>query len=151
MAAVANKLHLRITTPENVKYDEDVEMVIMRCITGDMGILADHEASSAILDYGVLRIIDGEEERRMAVFGGLAQVGNNTVTILANDAQWPEDIDYAFVEAERDRMARRSQESKDDLTIQRDQILMRRTLVQMEVSTFPLVNRPAHEENEEVE
>ena len=151
MAAVANKMHLRITTPENVKYDEDVEMVIMRCITGDMGILADHEASSAILDYGVLRIINGEEERRMAVFGGLAQVGNNSVTILANDAQWPEDIDVAFVEAERDRMARRSQESKDDLTIQRDQILMRRTLVQMEVSTFPLVNRPAQEENEEVE
>jgi len=149
--AVANKLRLRITTPENVKYDEDAEMVIMRCITGDMGIMADHEATSAILDYGVLRIINGEEERRMAVFGGLAQVGNNTVTILANDAQWPEDIDIAFVEAERERMARRSQESKDDLTIQRDQILMRRTLVQIEVSTFPLVNRPTQEENEEVE
>jgi len=136
----AKKLHLRITTPENVKYDDEAGMVIMRCITGDMGILADHEATSAILDYGVLRIINGEQERRMAVFGGLAQVGDNKVTILANDAQWPEDIDMAFVEAERERMARRSQESLDDLTIQRDQILMRRTLVQMEVSTFPLIS-----------
>ena len=140
MAAVANKLHLSIATPDNVKYDEEAEMVIMRCITGDMGIMADHEATSAILDYGVLRILNDEEERRMAVFGGIAQVGDNKVTILANDAQWPEDIDVAFVEAERERMARRSQESMDDLTIQRDQIIMRRTLVQMEVSTFPLIS-----------
>jgi len=142
----ANKFNLRIATPDNVKYDEDAEMVILRCITGDMGIMANHEATSAILDYGVLRIINGEEERKMAVFGGIAQIGDNKVTILANDAQWPEDIDVAFVEAERERMERRSQESEDDLTIQRDQILMRRTLVQMEVSTFPLISRTNKEE-----
>ena len=145
MAVAARKLHLRITTPENVKYDEDAEMVIMRCITGDMGILADHEATSAILDYGILRIFNDEEERRMAVFGGIAQIGDNRVSILANDAQWPEDIDMAFVKAERDRLERRSQESQDDLTIQRDQVIMRRTLVQMEVSTFPLVSRTDRE------
>jgi len=148
MAVAARKLHLRITTPENVKYDEEAEMVIMRCITGDMGIMADHEATSAILDYGVLRILNNDEERRMAVFGGIAQVGENKVTILANDAQWPEDIDMAFVEAERDRIARRTQESEDDLVIQRDQVLMRRTLVQMEVSTFPLISKTDREEAE---
>ena len=135
------KLNLRITTPDNVKYDDDAEMIIMRCITGDMGILADHEPTSAILDYGVLRIFKENEERRIAIFGGIAQVGDNKVTILANDAQWPEDIDLAIVEAERDRIERRSQEDLDDLTIQRDQVLMRRTLVQMEVSTFPLISR----------
>jgi len=151
MALSANKLRLRIATPDNVKYDEDAEMVIMRCISGDMGILANHEPTSAILDYGVLRIINDEEERRMAVFGGIAQVGDNKVTILANDAQWPEDIDMAFVEAERERMARRSQESLDDLTIQRDQILMRRTLVQMEVSTFPLISGASRGDSKEEE
>ena len=149
MAVASSKFHLRIATPENVKYDEETEMVILRCITGDMGILAGHEATSAILDYGVLRIINGEEERRMAVFGGIAQVNDNKLTILTNDAQWPEDIDMAFVEAERERMARRSQESLDDLQIQRDQILMRRTLVQMEVSTFPLISRTSREDSEE--
>jgi len=149
MAVAARKLNLRITTPDNIKYDEEAEMVIMRCITGDMGILADHEATSAILDYGILRIFNDEEERRMAVFGGIAQIGGNKVSILANDAQWPEDIDMAFVKAERDRLERRSQESQDDLAIQRDQVIMRRTLVQMEVSTFPLVSRTGREANEE--
>jgi len=149
MAVAARKFNLRIATPDNVKYDEDTEMVIMRCITGDMGILADHEPTSAILDYGILRIFNDEEERRMAVFGGIAQIGENNVTILANDAQWPEDIDMAFVEAERDRMERRSKESLDDLQIQKDQVLMRRTLVQMEVSTFPLLSRTDREDSKE--
>ena len=138
------KLHLRIATPENVKFDESADMVIMRCITGDMGVMPHHEATSAILDYGVLRILNDGEERRMAVFGGIAQVKDNVVTIVANDAQWPEDIDAAFVESERERMARRSSESATDLELQRDQILMRRTLVQIEVSSYPLINKIEH-------
>jgi len=138
------KLHLRIATPEDVKYDENADMVIMRCITGDMGVMPHHEATSAILDYGVLRILNDGEERRMAVFGGIAQVKDNVVTIVANDAQWPEDIDAAFVESERERMARRSSESATDLELQRDQILMRRTLVQIEVSSYPLINKIEH-------
>jgi len=141
------KLHLRIATPDTVKYDEEAEMIIMRCISGDMGILANHEPTSAILDYGVLRILNGNVERRMAVFGGIAQIGDNKVTILANDAQWPEDIDIAFVEAERERLERRSQEDIDDLALARDQVVMRRTLVQIEVSTFPLISRADRSED----
>jgi len=138
---MANKLHLRVTTPENIKYDDEAEMVIMRCITGDMGILPHHEPTSAILDFGILRIMNDGSQRRMAVFGGIAQISDNVLTILANDAQWPEDIDIAFVESERERMTRRIQESVDDLDIARDQVLMRRTLVQIEVSAYPLISK----------
>ena len=145
----AEKLHLRISTPDTVKYDEEAEMVIMRCISGDMGVLANHEPTSAILDYGVLRIINGSVERRLAVFGGIAQIGDNKVTLLVNDAQWPEDIDIAFVEAERERLNRRAQESMDDLDLARDQVLMRRTLVQIEVSAFPLISGTHHNNDNE--
>jgi F-type H+-transporting ATPase subunit epsilon len=134
------KLRLRVATPENVKFDEDADMVIMRCITGDMGILPNHQACSAILDFGVLRIMCGNaEERRMAVFGGMAQIRDNVVTVLANDAQWPEDIDISQVEAEREKAQRRLQESADDLRIQKDQVVLRRTLVQIEVSSYPIL------------
>ena len=142
-----NKLRLRVATPEKVKYDQDVDMVIMRCITGDMGILPNHEAASAILDYGVLRILDGDEERRMAVYGGIAQVRDNIVTILANDAQWPEDIDIAKAEAERERAIRRMQDEKDDLELQKEQVKMRRTFVQIEVSSYPLLSKTNRSED----
>jgi len=136
------RLRLRVATPDNVKFDDDIEMVIMRCITGDMGILANHEAASAILDYGVLRILDeGTPERRMAVYGGIAQVKDNIVYIMANDAQWPEDIERSALNAEREELERRAQEELDDLELRKQQILMRRILVQTEVSDYPILSK----------
>jgi F-type H+-transporting ATPase subunit epsilon len=136
------KLHLQIITPEMVKLDENADMVIMRCTSGDMGILPGFQACSVILDYGVMRIIEGENERRMAVFGGIAQVRNDEVFVLANDAQWPEDIDRARAIRERELAERQIRDSENDVEIQRNQVLMRRTLVQMEVSSYPLVGKP---------
>ena len=130
----SNKLRLKVITPERIKYDEDADMVIMRCTTGDMGILPRHEPCSAILGDGVLRIITGDDELRMAVFGGIAQVRDDVVTILANDAQWPDEIDRAHVEAEHERI-------KSDAEIERDEILIRRMLVQIEVSSYPLMSK----------
>jgi len=145
----SEKLRLRVATPNNTKFDESADMVIMRCITGDMGVLPEHEPCSAVLDYGVLRILKDGDERRMAVFGGIAQVRDNVVNILANDAQWPEEIDMSLVEAQREKAERRMQESVDDLEIQRDQVLVRRTLVQTEVSAYPLISRHDHESGDE--
>ena len=54
------KLRLQIMTPAEKKVDEDVNMVIMRCTTGDMGILPGHEPHSAVLDYGILRILNDD-------------------------------------------------------------------------------------------
>jgi len=137
----AENLRLRIVTPENVKYDANVDMVIMRCTTGDMGILPNHEACMAILDYGVLRILNGADERRMAVYGGIAQVRDNLVTVLANGAQWPEDIDRQQAEADRRESERHLQETLNDAQIHKEQVIMRRSLVQIEVSAYPLLSK----------
>ena len=136
-----DKLRLRVATPKSVKYDRSADMVILRCITGDWGILPKHEASSAILDYGVLRIFRDGQERRMAVFGGIAQVKDNVVTVLANDAEWPEDIDKAVVEAEHEQLKNRTYDSTNLIEMQKEQVKLRRTLVQIEVSAYPLISK----------
>jgi len=141
-----NRLHLRIITPEEEKLDERCDMVIMRCITGDFGILPGHEACMAILDYGVLRILYDVGERRVAIFGGIAQVRDNTVTILANDAQWPEDIDRFLAEADLAEAQKRLHESEDDAEISKQQVTLRRALVQIEVSAYPILSHVKHEE-----
>ena len=143
-----NKLRLKIITPDHTKFDDDAELVIVRTIEGEIGFLANHMACSAVLDYGALRIFNDDVERRIAVFGGISQMRNNVLTVLANDAQWPEDIDLALVEAEREQTERRLQESVDDLEIQRDQVLMRRTLVQIEVSSYPLLKPTGQDDSD---
>ena len=141
-----NKVHLRIITPQEIKVDEDADMVIMRSITGDMGILFGHEACSTVLDYGVLRILDGDREQRLAVLGGLADVQDNVVTVLTSMAERPEDIDRAVAEEDRERAQLRLLESIDEAEMQSDQVTLRRALVRIEVSSYPLITN-AEEEN----
>jgi len=96
------KLQLRILTSESSKVDEPVDMVIMRCISEDMGhtsvesdlgILPGHMPLSAILGISPLRIINEGQERIIAVFGGIVTVKDNVITILTERAEWPQEID----------------------------------------------------------
>ncbi len=128
------KLHFKIILPDEVKVDEWVDMVIMRCPDGDLGIMAKHQDYLAVVDYGKVRIINNDKERWIAVYGGLALMVNNVLTILSDEAQWPQEIDFASAQAERELIQQRLLEESDDREIQNDQILLRRALVQMEVS-----------------
>ena len=134
------KLHLKVATPAGFKVDREYDMVIMRCTDGDMGILPGHESSSVILDYGTMRLFEDGVEHKLAVFGGVGEVDGDTLTILTHSAQWPEDIDRDLAQAERERAELRLQEKRDDLDIRRNQLLLRRALVQIEVGAHQVTS-----------
>jgi len=140
------KIRLRIVTPNGIKVDEDTGMIVMRCTTGDMGVLPGHEARSAVLNYGVLRILDDDMERRIAVYGGLAIIEKDVLTILTHDAEWPDEIDQARANADREHAERRLQEKVDDIEIQEDLVRLRRALVQIEVSSYPYYGKRRRED-----
>ncbi|MCL2002375.1 MAG: ATP synthase F1 subunit epsilon [Oscillospiraceae bacterium] len=137
---MADKLRLRIVTREGVKLDDECDMVVARCSTGDMGVLPRHAECSAVLDYGALRVINDGTERKIAVFAGVMQIKDDVVTILTNEAQFPEDIDRARADADLDYFSLRVQEEEDDVELQKHQAKIRRTLVRIEVSSYPLIN-----------
>ena len=126
------KIQLKIITPEGNKVDEAVDMIVMRCTTGDIGILYRHEPRTAILNYGLLRMINEGVERKIAVYGGTATIQNNVLTVLTSGADWPDEIDLTKAQADRDHAERRLREKADDLEIEVDQVLLRRALVQIE-------------------
>jgi F-type H+-transporting ATPase subunit epsilon len=131
------KVHLRIVTPHEVKVDQAADMVIFRCVNGDMGVLPGHEPTAAVLDDGILRILNAGAERRIAVFGGIAEVKDDAVNILTSSAEWPEDVDRARAENDRRQAELLLQEQTDNLKIQSYQVLLRRALVRIEISIHP--------------
>ena len=132
------KFVLRVITPHRVAFDEKVDMVIMRCTTGDMGIMYGHEPRSAVLDYGVFRIFGGDtDERWLAVYGGLAEIKDNILTVLTGGAEWPHEVDSKNAQEAEEHLRHRLQEHADDVDIRRDQALLRRALVQIELSSYP--------------
>ena len=130
------KIQLRVITPTQTKIDEEVDMVIMRCITGDMGVLPEHESYLCALTDGVLRLINRRRERRLAVFGGIAEISNDVLTVLTDEAHWPEEIDLDRVNEMREHLEQKVLEKADDQELLRDQAQLNRTLLKLDVAVF---------------
>ena len=143
------KLQLRILTADEVKVDEPVDMIIMRCLLEDMGktsamgeigILPGHMPLTGVLGINPLRIFNEGEERIIALFGGVVTVFDDVVTLMTEKAIWPDEIDEERVRQEHQE-AEQELEMMGDTNLRANQIAMRRALVQIEVSTYPLVGR----------
>ena len=99
------KLEVFIITPdatasEKYKFHGQADMVVLRCLTGDMGILPGREACSAILDEGALRILTEDGERKVAVLGGVFHFEKDVLTLLTQKAMLPGEIDIVVTEAQ---------------------------------------------------
>lgn len=127
-----NKIRLRIVTPVRELYDEDAEMVIMRSSVGDIGILHGHQPLTTTLDYGILRIINGDDEIRATIFGGFASVDERGLTVLSDAAEWPEEIDMERAVAAKERAQSRIQNNDDSIDIVRAELALRRALIRIE-------------------
>jgi len=127
------KINLNITTPRGVKFKEKADMIIMRCIDGDLGVLTGHAPVSTVLGDGILRYYNDGVEKKLALFGGIVEIDDTTVNIISTIAQRPDEIDLE--RAERDRHeAEAALEETEELQIHGIQVRLRRSFVRIEVS-----------------
>ena len=84
---------LKIVTPDGVKFDGEVEQLIVRTTTGDIGILAGHVNCVAPLGMGRASIqIDGKK-RYGACIGGMISVMNGRANLVPTTFEWADEID----------------------------------------------------------
>lgn len=86
-------LHLEIVTPERLAYEDDVDMVLVPGIEGEMGILPHHTPLVSLLGVGELKIRKGGDEESFAIAGGFLQVRPDKVVIMAETAEIDSEID----------------------------------------------------------
>jgi F-type H+-transporting ATPase subunit epsilon len=100
---MAAKLKLTVVTPERQIVDAAASEVQLPGELGYLGILPGHAALVTLLKAGVLTYRDAGSSRSLALAGGFAEVSNDVVSVLADLAEEPADVDAAA--AERDREA----------------------------------------------
>jgi F-type H+-transporting ATPase subunit epsilon len=88
-----HKIQLDIVAPERKVYSEQVEMVITRAANGDIGILPNHAPLVSPLEATIIRIKKDGNEEKIAISGGFLEVRPDKITILADTAEFPRDID----------------------------------------------------------
>ena len=86
-------LHLEIVTPERLAYSDEVDMVLVPGIAGELGILPHHAPLISMLGVGELRIRKGGVEESFAIFGGFLQVRPDKVVVMAETADLASEID----------------------------------------------------------
>src|SRR5688500_11772055 len=103
-----------IVTPEAQVLDETVTQVILPAHDGEVGILTDRAPLLVKLGLGALRIdFQGGQKRELFVEGGVAQMKDNRLTILTNEAVPPSEIDVDAARAEfAEATARRPTDEK---------------------------------------
>jgi len=97
---MADTLQLRIVTPTRLLFDERVREVTAPGTLGEFGVLPNHITFLTSLEIGTLRYRTDGEPQRIAIRGGFAEVADNIMTVLAEDAAFPEDIDPDAARAE---------------------------------------------------
>lgn len=94
--SMSEQIHLEVVTPERKIFEAEVDRVEVPGLDGELGILPGHtDLVSQLKPAGLLTYHIGNETGEMAISDGLVEISANHVTVLANKASRPEDIDLA--------------------------------------------------------
>jgi F-type H+-transporting ATPase subunit epsilon len=102
-------VQVQLVSPERILYEGEASLVLARTLGGgDIAFLEGHAPFIGALAIHpvVIRTVDGEDVH-VAVHGGFVEVSGNTVTILSDIAELPEQLDV-----ERARRAKAAAEEK---------------------------------------
>jgi len=133
---MADKIRLRLVTPSRLLLDEEVDEVTAPGVLGEFGVLPNHIAFLTLLAPGEMSYKQGAQRTRLAIGGGYAEVLNNVMTVLADAAEFADEIDV-----DRARRAREQAEKKitalnpEDRDFTVAEAALKRALVRLQVAS----------------
>ena len=126
---------LDIVTPEKTVYSGEIEHFQAPGVDGSFGVLARHQLMLAALAVGrvTFREADGSE-RTLAIGGGFANVSSDGATVLAETAEFGDEIDIERAQSARDRAMERLRTRAEDIDVDRAQVALARAFWRLRVS-----------------
>jgi F-type H+-transporting ATPase subunit epsilon len=85
--------HFDLVSPEKLAFSGEVDQVDVPGVEGDFGVLAGHAPVVAAIRPGILTVRSGGTHESIIVLGGLAEVSENGLTVLADVATSIQDLD----------------------------------------------------------
>ena len=125
---------VEIITPDRVFYTGETDFLEFTTAAGEIGVYKNHIPTTTVLTPGVVTIHNGDEVKIAAVHAGFAEILNDKVTLLAEVAEWPEEIDVSRAEAAKERAQQRLSDRADSIDIKRAEFALRRALVRIDVA-----------------
>lgn len=128
---------LQIVTPDGLQFDGEAEKVVVRTVTGDMAVLANH--INCVVPLGMGRaVVEAEGQRRYAAcIGGMLSVVNGKVSLIPTTFEWSDAIDQVRAKASQERAEKILRDRKaSDTEIQLAKARLRRALVRQNTASY---------------
>ncbi|SHN73864.1 F0F1 ATP synthase subunit epsilon [Bradyrhizobium erythrophlei] len=108
--------HFDLVSPEKMAFSGEVDQVDVPGAEGDFGVLAGHAPVVAAIRPGILTVISGGSKQKIIVLGGIAEVSEKGLTVLADVATSIDELDRAkFAETISDMEAKLSEKEGSEL------------------------------------
>jgi F-type H+-transporting ATPase subunit epsilon len=133
--ALPTHLQLQIVSADRSLVNERVDEVEIPGADGYFGVLPGHAPLLALLGAGELWYRQGQEKHYLAIAFGFAEVLPDRVTVLAQLAERPNEIDVARAEAARKRAEQRLGSPSADMDFERARIALMKALVRLQVAS----------------
>lgn len=130
---MADMFKLRVITPDKVFYDGDVHMVELTTTEGNIGVYKNHIPMTLIVSPGVLHIHENSQEKQAALHTGFIEILPEEITVMAEVAEWPEEIDANRAQEAKVRAERRLKEGSTETDVLRAEMALKRALARLEV------------------
>jgi F-type H+-transporting ATPase subunit epsilon len=135
MEVVEMPLQLEIVSPERRAYSDEVDMVTVPGIDGELGILPHHTRLISALGIGELRIKKAGTEQILLISGGFVEVRADRVIVMADLAEHSDEIDEGKAVEARKRAEAELGEVHDPMDIARVRALLQTALMRERIAT----------------
>ncbi|CDM66915.1 F0F1 ATP synthase subunit epsilon [Pyrinomonas methylaliphatogenes] len=132
---MAEQIQLEVITPERRVVSERVDAVTVPALGGEIGVLPGHAPLISQIQTGILSYTQGGATHRLHVSGGFVEVSDDQVTVLADVAELPEEIDAARARRAREQAEKiLSSFSGDQEEFARAMAKLERSLVRIQLA-----------------
>lgn len=131
---MASTFRLQIVTPSGIFYDDEVELVVARTTEGDVGIMKNHTLMVSPLKIGKLKMKKNGEFKEAATSEGFIQVESDLTRVIADTAEWPEEIDIRRAEEAKKRAEERLESKQSNINIVRAETALKRALNRLDIA-----------------
>jgi F-type H+-transporting ATPase subunit epsilon len=131
---MASVFKIEIATPDRRFFSGDVEMIILKTLDGEMGILKDHAPTVVAVDIGPIKILQDGQWLEAFLSEGFMEITKEKTVILCDTAEWPNEIDVNRAKAAKERAEERLQRQLSQLEYIRSRTALARAMGRLKVT-----------------
>lgn len=129
-----NYFDLEIVSPDRIFFEGKASMIELNTTEGQVGIYKKHIPMTMILEPGIVNIKDGDGQRMAAIHSGFIEILPDKITIMAEEAEWPDEIDIKRANEAKIRAERRLQMKDPNINLARAEVALHKALTRIELA-----------------